>query len=201
MRRRDTAYCPRCNAKARHRRIWRYLQDHTNLFVDRVRVLEVSPKYAFSRRFVRMPNLEFVGVDRAPRPNIHAVTDLTAASLRSDTFDAAICVHVLEEIPDDRRAMAELFRVLRPGGWALVTVPTRMDRPTVEDPAIVDPKERKRRFGEAAHVRVYGNDLVDRLEEAGFRVKVDLADDVPLHERERYGLRDDENIFSCWKPT
>ncbi len=200
FRERSLSYCPRCNSKARHRRIWLFLQKKTNLFAEPLRLLEVAPKYSFSRRFTAMPNLGYFAVDLIRRPHVSAIMDVTAMTIRSSSFDAALCVHVLEEIVDDRRAMGELYRVLKPGGWALITVPTRMDRKTYEDPAITDAVERERAFGEAAHVRIYGHDLVDRLEECGFRVKVDLAQDVPLETREKYGLRADENIFFCTRP-
>ena len=126
--------------------------------------------------------------------------DLTATPLRSATFDAILCVHVLEEIPDDRAAMHELFRLVKPGGWVLVSVPTRIDQETYEDPSISTPRDRRRAFGEEAHVRVYGRDLTGRLEECGFRVEVDLAAHLDPASKERYGLRDDENIFLCTKP-
>jgi SAM-dependent methyltransferase len=197
---RDLGYCPRCNSKARHRRIWLFLEQRTNLFSDPLRLFEVSPKYSFARRWVKMRNLRFVGGDLLDRPYIRLRMDLLATPLRSNIFDAVICVHVLEEIHDDRKAMQELFRVTKPGGWALVSVPTQMDHKTYEDPRITAPKERRRAFGEDAHVRIYGYDLVDRLDACGFDVQVDLASDIDPANKRKYGLRDDENIFLCRKP-
>lgn len=196
---RDLGYCPRCNSKARHRRIWLYLEHRTNLFSDPLRLFHVSPKYCFSRRFITMPNLDYVGVDLNDRPNIAAWADITATPIRSDTFDAVICVHVLEEIERDRTAMQELYRILKPGGWAVITVPTRLDRETYEDPTITSPEERLRAFGEKAHVRIYGRDLKERLEACGFQVQIDLGKDIERQTMEKYGLRDDENIFYCTK--
>jgi SAM-dependent methyltransferase len=201
FRERSLSYCPRCNSKARHRRIWLFLEEKTNLFSERLRLFEVSPKYSFSRRFKAMLNLNYFGADLICRPHISARMDLTAVPIRSGTFDAVICVHVLEEIMDDRKAMSELYRILKPGGWAVISVPTRMDQLTYEDPTITTPAERERAFGETAHVRIYGYDLVERLEECGFRVQVDLAENVPPQTREKYGLRNDENIFFCTKPA
>lgn len=119
--------------------------------------------------------------------------------MAAGSFDAALCIHVLEHVEDDRHAMAELHRVLRPGGWALVSVPIRLDRPTHEDPAITDPAERQAVFGERSHVRFYGADLADRLREVGFEVELDLASDIPDDVRKRHGLRMDENLFRCRK--
>jgi SAM-dependent methyltransferase len=200
LKKRPLSYCPRCNSKARHRRIWLFLQQNTNLFNDQLSLFEVSPKYSFSRRFTQMVNISYVAADLYDRPHISFRMDLVEASLKSERFDAVLCVHVLEEIMDDRRAMEELFRILKPGGWAVISVPTRMDQVTYEDPTITAPKERKRAFGEPDHVRIYGYDLKDKLEACGFNVQVDLADTVPLQTREKYGLRGIENIFYCIKP-
>ena len=163
-------------------------------------MLEVSPHYSFSRRWVKMKNLRFVGTDLADRPQVAIRMDLTATPLRSATFDAILCVHVLEEIRDDRTALGELFRIVKRGGWVLVSVPTRMDRDTYEDPAITTPKQRRRAFGEEAHVRVYGRDLIERLQGCGFDVQIDLASDIDRTAMKEYGLRDDENIFFCRRP-
>jgi SAM-dependent methyltransferase len=199
FRMRHLGYCPRCHSKARHRRIWLFLEQKTNLFSGPLRLLHVSPEYCFSRRFKKMHNLDYVGADIYDYPNITIKMDLVEMPIRSDTFDAIICIHVLEHIEDDRSAIKELFRVLKPGGWAVVSVPIRWDQKTYEDPRIISEEDRERAFGEIAHVRIYGYDLVDRLEECGFKVQPDLGKDVEQQTREKYGLRDDENIFYCTK--
>jgi SAM-dependent methyltransferase len=200
LRTRVAGYCPRCGSKARHRRIWHFVSENTSLLSAPMSLLEVSPHYSFSRRWVRMNHLRFIGTDLAERPHIAIRMDLTAAPLRSGTFDAILCIHVLEEIPDDRAAMDELFRLVKPGGWVLVSVPTRLDRETYEDPSITSRKERRRVFGEEAHVRIYGRDLVERLRRSGFDVHVDLASDVPEDIVVKLGLRRDENLFLCRRP-
>jgi SAM-dependent methyltransferase len=198
---RELSYCPRCNSKARHRRIWLFLEERTNLFSDRLRLFEVAPKFSFARRFRKMSNLYYVAGDLQRHPETTLRMDVTAAPISSNSFDALICVHVLEEVMPDRLAMGEIFRLLKPGGWAVVTVPTNMNALTYEDPSITSAAARARAFGEPAHVRVYGYDLADRLQACGFEVTVDLAENVPVEKRSRYGLRDDENIFFCRKPT
>jgi SAM-dependent methyltransferase len=197
---RPLGYCPRCNSKARHRRWWLFLQQNTNLFTDKLRLLHVAPNYCMSRRFSKLPNIDYVGVDYNNHRNICIKMDLPAAPLRSNSFDALICMHVLEHIPEDRQAMRELYRVLKPGGWAGISAPIRLDQKTYEDPSITSPQERERAFGETVHVRYYGYDLVDRLEEAGFQVKMYPGREVDAADRQKYGLRDDENIFYCTKP-
>jgi SAM-dependent methyltransferase len=147
-----------------------------------------------------MPNIDYIGVDLHERAHIVTRMDLAETPIASDSIDAAICVHVLEEIPKDRQAIGELFRVLRPGGWALISVPIRLNEKTFEDPSITSPQDRKRAFGEEAHVRIYGSDLVQRLREPGFEVQLDLATDIPQQSMDQYGLLNDENIFFCTKP-
>jgi SAM-dependent methyltransferase len=196
---RPLGYCPRCNAKARHRRLWLFLEQNTNLFSDPLKLLHFKPNYGLSRRFINMPNLTYVGAADHQRANISARMELTSLPIPSETFDAIICNHVLEHIPDDRRAIHELYRVLKPGGWAAISVPIRLDQKTFEDPTIITPEERERAFGETVHVRFYGYDLMDRLVEPGFQVKLDLGKDVDPKTQYKYGLRNDENIFFCTK--
>lgn len=193
-------YCPRCNAKARHRRLWLYLEEHTDLLERPGRVLEIAPWWALSRRLRKRGNLSFIGLDLAARgPHVSVVGDAARIPLDDDCIDSALCIHTLEHIEHDQRAMSELFRVLKPGGWAVVSVPLKLDRPTHEDPTITDPGQREREFGERSHVRFYGLDIQDRLKDAGFTVLVDWAREIPHEVRTRFGLRDDENLFLCRK--
>jgi hypothetical protein len=193
-------YCPRCNSKARHRRLWLYLQEHTELPTADLELLEIAPWWALSRRLRRAPNVSFTGLDIERRgPHVTVVGDAADMPLESDFFDAVLCIHTLEHVGDDRTAMRELHRVTKPGGWAVVSVPLRLDGTTYEDPSITDPEDRLRAFGERSHVRLYGPDLADRLRDAGFTVGVDWADRIPLETRQRFGLRDDENLFLCRK--
>lgn len=200
MRARPNGYCPRCNAKARHRRDWLFLEANTGLFTEKLRLLHISPKYALSRRFIKMPNLEYIALDIEGRPNTTIRADLTTIPLKSANFDAIICIHVLEHVTDDQAAITEMYRVLRPGGWALISVPIRLDRTTYEDPSITSPAERKVAFGETSHVRWYGHDFVDRLENAGFEVRMDSADDLDPDLVARHGLLRDESVFLCSRP-
>lgn len=148
------------------------------------------------------PNVSFIGLHlQRTGPHVTVVGDATRIPLQSSSVDAALCTHTLEHIENDRAAMRELHRVLRPGGWVAVGVPLDLDAPTFEDPTITDPEERLRSFGERSHVRAYGLDLPDRLEAAGFSVHLDRAADVPAEVRGRFGLRLDENIFLSRKAS
>jgi len=193
-------YCPRCNSKARHRRIWIYLEEKLNLSALDRQLLEIAPWPSFARRLLSMPNIRYSGLDLGLwNPHATILGDARDIPAPAGSFDLALCVHVLEHVWEDRRVMGELHRVLKPGGVAIVTVPIRLDRDTHEDPAITDPKERQRVFGEYSHVRYYGRDLADRLSGAGFEVTLDLASELPPELCRKFGLRNDENIFHCVK--
>ena len=113
--------------------------------------------------------------------------------------DVILCSHVLEHVEDDRKAMRELFRVLRPGGWAMIQVPLS-SQPTFEDPSITDPAERERLFWQADHVRLYGLDIADRLREAGFNVVTVFGEDlVDPDQLVKTGIYPRDAVFLCRK--
>ena len=120
-----------------------------------------------------MPSLRYVTADlSSARAGIK--TDIMAIPCKSNSFDVVLCNHVLEHVADDQKAMRELFRVLAPGGWAILQSPIDTERAkTFEDPTIVSPRDRERAFGQHNHLRLYGRDYKERLEKAGFAVKVD----------------------------
>jgi SAM-dependent methyltransferase len=133
--------------------------------------------------------------------------DLTALPFPDESFDLVVCSHVLEHVPDDRTAMRELFRVLRPGAVALIQTPVNYDQAeTYEDPAATDAAERLRRFSQADHVRVYGPDLFDRLVAARFEVNVEVADDLGAGAVTRHRLSTGSGpllneIYRCLRPA
>lgn len=200
LKKRDRGYCPRCNAKARHRRNYLFLKEKTNLFQIDQRLLHVAPKYCLSRKFSRLANVDYIGIALENDFYINALMDVTNISSSPDSIDGIVCIHVLEHVVEDRKAIRELFRVLKPGGWASISVPIRFDQLTYEDPTVVTAEDREREFGEKDHVRIYGNDLTDRLQDAGFQVELHLAEDINPKVMEEFGLLNDENIFLVTKP-
>jgi SAM-dependent methyltransferase len=189
--------CGRCRSLERHRLLFLYLKHRTDLFTERRRLLHFAPEETLRRTLTALPNLDYVTTGLSGRVSVRM--DITQLAIADRTFDAIICVHVLEHIPDDHRAMCELRRVLKPGGWAILQVPLDPQRErTYEDPRITDPAERLVHFGEKDHVRQYGRDYVERLERAGFQVAVDsYVRTLPGDEVRRYGLASHEDIYVC----
>lgn len=149
--------------------VWRFLEEKTDFFESsNKRMLHIAPEKCFEPRFRKQIGSGYLTADLMQPADVKM--DITDIQYPDDTFDIVYCSHVLEHVPDDRKAMREFFRVLKPSGWAILMVPISAEK-TVEDPSITDPQERLRLFGQNDHVRRYGPDFVDRLKEAGFNVK------------------------------
>jgi len=192
------AACPACNSLERQRLLFLYLTRRTRLFEERLSVLHIAPEDCLQPLLRARPNLRYVTADRAAGSAMLAM-DLIAMPFADQAFDVILCSHVLEHVPDDRRAMRELHRVLRPGGWAILQVPDDRSRSrTYEDPAVTSPAERERLFGQWDHVRVYGADYPERLGEAGFQVDaIDYAAELAADVVRASGLDPRERIYRC----
>jgi len=174
---RKNARCPNCRSNQRTRLLYLFFQHRTTLYHDPVRLLHLSPKKKLGRIFSGCENIEYTCGALAPQR--FAEFDAVAVDVRKipfpeNRFDVLICNHILEHVPEDRIAIQELYRVLRPGGFGVLQVPLAVDLPrTLEDPSVQSERARKREYGQKDHVRLYGQDFFRRLEEAGFRVERD----------------------------
>jgi SAM-dependent methyltransferase len=202
FRARPYARCPRCGSLERHRLLALYVRDSQSLERPHLRLLHVAPEPGFARLLARLPNVEYVSGDLEPRRAMVQL-DVTALPFPEESFDAVVCNHVLEHVPDDRAALAELYRVLRPGGWALLLSAVDPSLAvTVEEPTLADPEERLRRFGQEDHVRIYGLDYADRLAAAGFVVTVDhYGRRLGEQAATIYGIRPEEAVYRCDRPA
>lgn len=195
---RPNVRCPRCGSLERERLIWLFLRDHGDLLTSPMRLLHVAPEPQLRRRLRGLSGVSYLCGDLA-RGMADTVIDIRSMPFPDETFDGIICNHVLEHVPEDRQAMAELRRVLRRDGWAILQVPLdpRRER-TDEDPTILDPAVRTRRFGQADHVRIYGRDYAGRLAEAGFEVSEEPGPPgITAADRDRHRLAEEEVIFLC----
>ena len=151
--------------------------------------LHIAPEQSFIKRFRAMDNLEYITSDlESPLADVKA--DICDLPFGDDTFDIIFCNHVLEHIPDDHKAMSELFRVMKPGGWGILQVPMKNSlEKTYEDFTITDPKERQKHFGQYDHVRWYGMDYFERLKSVGFSVDINFySQKFSEQEQKRFGL-------------
>lgn len=184
----------------RHRLLWLYLKNETDFFTAPKKVLHFAPEQAFYRIFRNLKNLDYTTTDlNSPLADVKA--DICNLPFEDNSYDVILCNHVLEHIPDDTKAMQELYRVLKPGGMAILQIPQDLHRETTfEDNSITDPKERAAIFGQYDHVRVYGRDYFDKLRSIGFTVKEEdytrkLGDELVS----KYALAKGEIIPVCIK--
>jgi SAM-dependent methyltransferase len=195
--------CPSCRSNGRTRFAWLFLQRQTDFFDGRLRsMLHVAPERTLAGRFGQTAGVNYLSADFEADKAL-AQMDITDIKMPAESFDVIYCSHVLEHVSDDRQALREFFRVLKPSGWALLMVPIRSDE-TFEDPSITDPAERDRIFGQFDHVRNYGFDIADRIRAAGFDVAVHKPSDMLSDdERLRFGVKPSPSstIFHAVKPA
>ena len=197
---RENALAPGTLSLERHRLLWLYLKRNTHFFTKDLKVLHFAPEQAFYKRFKKQKNLNYITTDlESPLADVKA--DICNLPFEDNSFDVILCNHVLEHIPDDQKAMQELYRILKPAGYAILQVPQDINRKeTFEDDSITDKAERTRIFGQYDHLRIYGMDYFDKLKTVGFKVEqVSLANDLSKNESARYAINPKEIIPVCFK--
>ena len=186
----------------RHRLLWLYLKNETDFFnaTEKKKVLHFAPEQAFYKLFRNQKNLDYTTTDLfSPLADVKA--DICDLPFEDNSYDVILCNHVLEHIPDDTIAMQELFRVLKPGGMAILQIPQELARATTfADDSITDQKERAKIFGQYDHVRIYGRDYFDKLRSIGFTViEEDYTNKIAPELVEKYCLAKGEIIPVCFK--
>ncbi|WP_318344259.1 class I SAM-dependent methyltransferase [Flagellimonas baculiformis] len=192
---RENVLSPSTLSLERHRLLWLYLKNETDFFTKRHQVLHFAPEQAFYKRFRRMQNIAYTTTDlNSPLADVKA--DICNLPFEDNAFDVILCNHVLEHIPNDTKAMQELYRVMKPGGWGIFQIPQDLKREnTFEDDTITDKKERAKIFGQYDHVRIYGRDYFDKLRSVGFTVEeVDYTSVLPKEHVHKYRLAKGEII-------
>lgn len=193
---RKNALCPNCLSLERHRLIWLYLKDKTNFFSASLNMLHIAPEYCFIGRFKKLKNLTYTTAD-LESPLADVKMDIHHMPFEDQKFDVVFCNHVMEHVEDDFQAMREIYRVLKPGGWAIVQSPIDEKlETTYEDSTITSPREREKAFGQNDHVRMYGHDYKTRFGNIGFLVEVNQFSQIFSSElKKKYGLPEQEEIF------
>lgn len=198
---RKDAACPHCGALERDRLTWLFLKHRTDFCTlnQKRAMLHVAPERAFEKKFRAVIGDDYVTADLY-RSNVSVKMDITDIDFPDEYFDIIYCSHVLEHVLDDTAAMREFYRVMKRGGWAILNVPVRGQH-TFEDASIIDPDERERVFGQSNHVRIYGEDYIERLRIAGFSVeKIGIHDLLDKELIQLYGLTFEVfGIYHCRK--
>jgi len=197
---RNNVLSPSTLSLERHRLLWLYLQNETNFFTAEKSVLHFAPEQCFLKRFQKLNNLNYTTTDlESPIADVKA--DICNLPFEDNSYDIILCNHVLEHIPDDTKAMQELYRVMKPGGYGIFQIPQDLNRDsTFEDDSITDKKERAAIFGQYDHVRIYGRDYFDKLRNIGFKAEeMDYTAKLTDGEIERYCLAKGEIIPVVYK--
>jgi SAM-dependent methyltransferase len=197
---RPDALCWRCGSHERHRAQWLLFDQRPDLLDGARSLLHFAPEWCLRQRLAPLAaerGIRYVTADLDPA-GVDLELDLMGLALPDDAFDAVICSHVLEHVPDDGVAMRELRRITAPGGWCLVMIPLDLTRETTyEDPSIVTPEARVEAFWQHDHVRLYAPDVAERLAAAGFAVETIRPADLGPEAVRRARLLPSDWIVLC----
>ncbi len=186
---RENALCPNCLSLERHRLLWLYLSRETTLKTQKPKLLHIAPEVSIMNKFRSIykdfPKRYITADLESPLAHLHF--DVQAIPLDDSFAEVVICNHIMEHVEDDLRAMSEIYRIMKPGGWGIILSPIDPERlTTFEDDSITDPAERTRIFGQYDHRRIYGRDYADRLRSVGFEVEEITPSQIV--DDEEYGL-------------
>jgi predicted SAM-dependent methyltransferase len=220
---RNNVLSPSTLSLERHRLLWLYLNNETDFFQSELdsdssfkqsksfklrdtetssvlKVLHFAPEQAFYKLFRNQKNIDYTTTDLfSPLADVKA--DICNLPFEDNSYDIILCNHVLEHIPDDTKAMQELYRVLKPGGMGIFQIPQDLSREfTFSDDSITNQKERAAIFGQYDHVRIYGLDYFDKLRSIGFKVvEEDYTAKLKPELVKKYCLAKGEIIPVCFK--
>lgn len=186
-------HCPVCNSSDRNRLYALYFEIKSSDLQGadlKYNFLDVAPDAELAKWFKKLRFINYRSVD-LHMPGVDDNADITDMKIyESGQFDIILCSHVLEHIPDDRKAMAELYRVLKPGGFAIIMVPIALNLDDdFENPECTTEADRWKYFGQNDHVRMYSKrGFVNKLEKTGFRIKQLGVDSFGEEVFEKYGI-------------
>jgi len=196
---REQARCLVCGSLDRERLIYMYLKHHTHFLKSPSTILHFAPETMLSRMIKAVQRNTYISADIVAE-NADMMIDMTDIPFDDNHFDLIVANHILEHIPDDKKALSELHRVLKKQkGEAILQVPISLNsQKTIEDFSIVTEEGRLKAFGQEDHVRIYGQDYVDKLKEAGFNVNFfDWKDSHKLNpnNRNKFGFIENEKVY------
>jgi len=176
----DHFQCPWCSSHDRERHLFLYMRRSGVLSgLNDKFVVHFAPERHLSRKIAEQHPERYIRCDLYPSSAEVSREDMLSMSFASETVDVFIANHVLEHVDDDLKAMAEIRRILKPGGLAILQTPfSAVLQHTWEDGGIASPEARLQAYGQADHVRLYGRDIFERLAACGFVSKVQWHEEV-----------------------
>jgi len=186
--------CPFCGSLSRNRRLWKLLNDNNAINGN---ILHFSPSRSLYRNLKKQNNIDYYSSDFEDEFLADYKFDITNIEQENNKFDTIICYHILEHIVEDKKAMSELYRILKPNGTIFIQTPFK-DGDIYEDFSITSPEERVIHFGQNDHVRIYSvKGLKERLENTGFKVleKTYIEEEANFY----FGFKSPENVLICTK--
>lgn len=197
---RSQAMCPGCGSLERQRFAWLFLKENIFPKYPRPKILHIGPEYAIQNKLSIMKEVDYISID-LNSPLAMKKMNLMDLTFKNEDFDIVLCIHVLEHVIDDKKALREIFRVLKYGGCMINQSPINHKLPTTfEDISIISPQERENNFWQKDHLRLYGRDYKNLLENYGFIVKTQN----PLHffnkvVIKKHGLFPNDELYICLK--
>jgi SAM-dependent methyltransferase len=199
---RDNAECPYCTSLERTRNLLFYIENETPLLTRKLRLLHFAPEWCLLPILKKSGNLEYITADINPNLADYQV-DIMHIPFPGESFDYIICAHVLGHVPDEKKAIDELYRVLKPDGVALISTIIDLDNPqTFETEDADTPEKRLRYYSEPDLLRLHGGDFDQRLKQCGFEVEIiDYPSLLGKEIKKKYALGDGQRelIFRCTK--
>lgn len=194
--------CYSCDSMDRDRLQYAYLKNEMDIFKDNtsISILHLAPEWRLTELFLKYKYKQYVCTDKFTAGYVYPAhtidMDIMNITFPDNNFDLIICNHVLEHIPNDVGAMKELFRVLKSNGTAILQVPISSKlQKTYENLDVKTDQDREKHYGQYDHVRIYGQDYIDRLESVGFKVnRINISEKY-----KKYGLILKEDLFICSK--
>lgn len=190
--------CPVCGSSDRERFVYHIIKKYTELLDGKKhRVLHFAPEYMLSKKLQLFCREAYITADIVPGRG-DVIADITCLPFADEQFEYIICNHVMEHISEEGQAFSEMRRCLLVKGILILTVPICWEEKTYDDKEIITEKDRIMYYGQKDHVRLYGNDIVKRIERFGFNVNMYLCNEVVDEEkRKKFGFIPKDAVFLC----
>lgn len=198
---RDNALCTNCLSLERHRLLYIYLFEKSNVFDKKINLLHIAPEVCFIKVFKKHENINYTTAD-LESPLAEIKMDIHEMPFKDNVYDFILCNHVLEHVEDDLKALSEIKRILKKDGKGIIQVPfyDPIPKSTFEDKSITSKKDREKFFGQSDHVRKYGKDYKKRIESTGLKVEIKYPSDfLSESEIKFYSVFKSEEIYMISK--